>query len=504
MSDSPASGRTLEKRPSPDRRSWARRWFRRVVLALPVVFVLLLVSLFAARAYFRAIGQRALAAEMTRLDAEDPGWRFDDLMTAREKAAPSEDENSAVVVRRVRGLMPTEWNDWVTWQPAPAADAEPPPFNRRQRLEDLTRDAELAAATRPARDLGLTLRFHPRGYHVVTVEGILIKLDETIEARRVAHLMRTDAVLAAQEGDAVRGLRAAHAVLNTGRSIGDEPSLLSSIVHFACGTMAAEAAVRVLAITDPQNAAPELAALQVALEAELDEPVLVNGLRGERAVYDRFLGRVEDGALGADALARMGEMKPTSEGRVALYLRRGFIPEDHRRFLRFMSDFIAAAKGPPHERLRAAERVEAEIRADRDLRYPFHGILLPTVRKPIEASLQYRAELLSVTTLIACERFRLKHGRWPAALAELPKDLLPTVPIDPYNGEPMRFAKLDDGITVYSTGPGPNTDRNKQRRNNPLGGAELGWRLYDPNRRGLPPLPPAPEPDPAADPGAAP
>lgn len=488
MSESPA--------PPPKRRSWFRRWLRRALLTLPILAVLLVVVAFATREYFRATGQRALAVEIARLDAEDPKWRFDDLMAARALAAPPDAENSAVIVRRVHELMPAGWGKWM--ESRPTAD---PSLNRRQELKALIRDQALTDATRPARDLGLTLRDYPRGYHLVPVEPLFFYfLDEWKEARNVADLCRTDAVLAAQDGDSVRGLRAAHAALNVARSLGNESSLFSALSRFACSMISTEAAMRVLALSDTRGATNELVALQAALLAEADEPVLVYALRGERAVADRFLARLEDGTIGADDLARAAAAKdipkPLAVDSVTLYFRRGFIPEDRRRLLRSMSDYIAAAKGPPHERMTATERIRDDIWDARDTRYPYHLELVRHVRIEMAASVSVRARLLSAATLIACERFRIARGRWPESLAELPKELLATVPVDPYNGEPMKFARLPDGITVYSVGE---KDTRPNELTNPLGGTELGWRLYDPQQRGLPPLPPKKD-DPLADP----
>src|SRR5581483_9949149 len=57
-----------------------------------------------------------------------------------------------------------------------------------------------------------------------------------------------------------------------------------------------------------------------------------------------------------------------------------------------------------------------------------------------------------IITLVAVERYRLAHGHWPAALTDLVPDYLPKVPIDVYDGAPVRFRRLPDGVAVYSVG----------------------------------------------------
>jgi hypothetical protein len=470
-----------------------------------VLFVAALITLFGGRAYFRHTGQRDLNAEMARLDAEDPGWRWDELQAAREKAKPPEAEDSARIVREARGKLPAEWKEWT--QQSRVWSGDPLPLNHRIAFEDLFRDDELANATREARDLGLTLRSYPRGYHAVVVSNspFVESLEESQGAREVAHIVRLDAIWAAQQGDPVRGLGAAHATLNAARSLGDEPTFISSLIRFAIGMIAAETAMRVLALTDSKATLVELAEVQSALLKEAGEPILLNGLRGERAITHRFLSGLNDGTISADQLAKSGEMRPSPEYRTSFYFRRGFIPEDQRRYLRMMTNLIDAAKGPQQEQLARAKRIEDEVRANWSMWYPYHRLMLPGAIKLVDASLRHRAELLSVAALIACERFRLTRGRWPESLAELPKDLLPAIPIDPYTGEPMKFARLPDGITVYATPPKDMFDPGKKRLTNPLGETEVGWRLYDTQHRGLPPLPkPKPEAPEDLGPGQAP
>jgi hypothetical protein len=117
-------------------------------------------------------------------------------------------------------------------------------------------------------------------------------------------------------------------------------------------------------------------------------------------------------------------------------------------------------------------------------------LLVPACEKVATAGIRNRAELLCASTAIACERFRLAKGRWPGDLAEIPKEILPEVPLDPYTGGPLRYHRFVDGIAVYSVGDGdPNTARQQLENKDPLAGLGLGCRLWDPDKRGQPPLP---------------
>ena len=56
-------------------------------------------------------------------------------------------------------------------------------------------------------------------------------------------------------------------------------------------------------------------------------------------------------------------------------------------------------------------------------------------------------------TAIALKRFQLKHGNYPAQLSELAPEFLASVPLDPVDGQPLRYRLNADGnFLLYSIG----------------------------------------------------
>ena len=51
------------------------------------------------------------------------------------------------------------------------------------------------------------------------------------------------------------------------------------------------------------------------------------------------------------------------------------------------------------------------------------------------------------------ERYRLARGTWPAALADLPPGLLPSVPLDPFDAAPLCYQRIEHGVVISSIGP---------------------------------------------------
>jgi hypothetical protein len=129
-------------------------------------------------------------------------------------------------------------------------------------------------------------------------------------------------------------------------------------------------------------------------------------------------------------------------------------------------------------------------------------LVLGYARMDLDAHLGHTASAHCALAGIACERYRLKHGRWPASLDDLCPEFLPEVPVDPLGAGPVRYAKQSDGVVVYSaaeqrdrselTGglPPPITQRRPPRLPE---GVEIGFRLWNPDARRLPPPPDPPK-----------
>jgi hypothetical protein len=63
------------------------------------------------------------------------------------------------------------------------------------------------------------------------------------------------------------------------------------------------------------------------------------------------------------------------------------------------------------------------------------------------------------------------------------------VPADPFDGQPLRLKKLDDGLVIYSVGPDLADDGGEVRADQQVGGQpkDVGVRLWDPACRRQPP-----------------
>ena len=76
------------------------------------------------------------------------------------------------------------------------------------------------------------------------------------------------------------------------------------------------------------------------------------------------------------------------------------------------------------------------------------------------------------------------------SLTELSPDFLPAVPLDPFDGKPLRYQQLLDGVVIHSVGTNPA----KISHPGLPDGIDIGFRLWNPEARRQP-APPEPKDD---------
>src|SRR5207302_2417059 len=123
---------------------------------------------------------------------------------------------------------------------------------------------------------------------------------------------------------------------------------------------------------------------------------------------------------------------------------------------------------------------------------PLLKSLVPALSKIGDAYLRSQAGLHCAIAALGVERFRVQTGHWPDSLDDVvAAKLLDKVPLDVYDGKPLRYRKTADGVVVYSVGPyGTNTGKTLDGNGN-LDPAVQRYelRLWDVNQRRQPPRP---------------
>ncbi len=75
--------------------------------------------------------------------------------------------------------------------------------------------------------------------------------------------------------------------------------------------------------------------------------------------------------------------------------------------------------------------------------------VLPTMTRVAELDVRVRAHLELAKAALAIERCRLATGQVPEKLEELVPQYLEQVPIDPFDGQPVRYRRTQPGYVLY-------------------------------------------------------
>ncbi len=483
----------------PRRRPWWRRWLRRVVLML----LLALVGL-GFRGYYRHRKvTRELEAALAALDHDETGWRLKDIEAAR--ADVPEEANSARCIVAVAKLLKEAAPSPHGWPPAEFADAfkDLPP---EERLDD-ARAARLRAElekVRPALELARTLERLPAGRHRIQyLRNVMdTRLDDQQQTRNVTGLLSFDAMQRSDKNDGAGALRACRAALNAARSIGDEPFFVTQLVRAACVVVACRGVERALAQTEPPP--EDLARTQRQLEGEDAYNGLFVSLRGERAVWHEMFDALESGDVPLTDLAGSGAAKPDWSDHLLGWAIRDNLRAEHPLFLSLMTRRITETELPLEEQGAIDRDLAAQVKA-----LPREAVVtrvsLTAIPRVGEAECRKHAHVRCLAAALAAERYRRQHGAWPESLDKLVPGLLTELPLDPSDGEPLRYRRLADGVTIYAVGKdGVDNGGVFDRENGIRPGTDIGIRLWDVKHRRQPPRPKEKAPEEPGAPGGPP
>jgi hypothetical protein len=451
---------TVPARSTSGRRRWP------FLLGIPLQIVMM--AAFGAGVYLRWKVDHRLADAKSAADEDDPYWRLDDLMAHRDPVTYA--ENSATVVAEALELLPENWPAG----PAPPAGTPRPPssgaseaYDRLNETEDNVRpdDATVVAIRhelekyREAVQIARTVMYYDRGRHELEIGPTVIDtlLPETQASRTPTRLLSADAAIRSLDGDLDGALDSCRAMLSTGRSIGDEPFLISQLVRTAIGMVAMKSTRRVLGQGEPSDAA--LARLQALILDELAQPLLWYGVRGERASLIEMIRRIRDGEIPVSALSN--EHSTADPGglrtRIAPW---GKLMYDNQMAvaLELLNEAVSIAQRPTNEQPALWEAWDAEIGRVRRTWHFEHTasiaiLMMPAITTSTSGFTRHDAELGATAILLAAERHRRRSGTWPASIQDIDADILPNPPLDPFSGQPFRMEHRDGRLFIYSLGP---------------------------------------------------
>jgi hypothetical protein len=409
-----------------------------------------------------------------QVDRLDPTWR--EGISALDPIL--DEENSAFMIESAVDKIPVGWSALKgKWPPLELDPAKPIPAPLLAELQ--VRRDEAAGALAEAR----ALSDHPRGRFRRWTVGVARGVSRSRQmVETVSGLLYLDALIRIEEKDLEGTATDIRAMICTGRSIDREPSLAAQAGRVNCVVPAVATLERLLA--HGQLPGPVLASLQKLLVDEATHPLALISLRGDRAWAEKLNEQVRAGEAGVSALFDSGP--PPS----FMYSWRT-LRENQSRLLEENTRLVEIAKLPAEQQGPAFRRHQDDYMAEwnnRDIlgrlyTFPFHDSFMSSLAAGAWQS-RHRAHLSLAIFALASERFRLDHGRWPDAPAELIPAYLSSVPYDPYSGDPLHWKRDQYGLIIYSVDANGKDDGGIWSPGNPYSyNQDLGFRLGDPKRR---------------------
>jgi hypothetical protein len=442
-------------------------------------------------AYDRWQQQRAWQEACAEADRLDPGWRWDDLRAARPPLPPK--RNSVAHVEAALKLLP----EWVKPGRLKDRDAdkeyqEMPP-RQRPSPPVVAGLRELLDAAAPALAEADALADCPDGW-VALPDSPTIRADFGNPMGFLTlyrGLLHPRLVLQAEAGDPDAALATVRALVHASGPLADGPTLMNVLVAVALRVCVAQDLERVLAQGEPSPAA--LDATRRVLEAELDRPMLLAALRGQRASLEDTVRALDEGRVIWDEVTNLPYWSDPRirTGRTAAdrWLSRlaggGFTRANATAAVRHYTWLIECLKECPDGLLaRSGEWAALRRQLPRGVASYFDSL----VRYDADMR-RDEARFRAAAVALAAESFRRAEGRWPKRFDELVPKYLTAVPRDPFDQAPLKLAGRGDGLVIYSVGPDGKDDGGALRPEDQRNGEDVGIRLWDADRRRQPPPP---------------
>lgn len=296
--------------------------------------------------------------------------------------------------------------------------------------------------------------------------GADTKLPHLVELRKLALLEQFRAFNASDSNQPAIASAAVISILGMASTLDQEPSLISKLVRLAMLNIAIATLER--GMNQVSLSESELRGLDLAFFKAVDTNQLADGLVGDRAMMIRYfrmtsaeIKRYSESSAGDNKGAQAGPQIPGS--RPMLFRVTGFFERDLRFYLEIMETNISLAKMPPPKSV-LVSNVEAELRKQSQGEfYIMSTMLLPTINSLITRDISDQAQVRTAQVALKIELYRTLNGHLPETLGELVPQYLPAVPIDPFDGQPLRFHHLDKGYVVYSVGQDGHDNGGRER-----------------------------------------
>lgn len=292
------------------------------------------------------------------------------------------------------------------------------------------------------------------------------------EVRKYTQLLQLEAILAAENNTPDAAFHSIKSIFSVAGSMKKEPLLVSQYVHVACQSLGISSIEYTLNRTDFSD--EQILELCVLLDKIEDSNGMFNGVLGERVFALDML--MHPNSMYFDINSSNGSINLFSLTPVLfLYRAAGLSESDSILFLDYTDDVIKAWEIPPYQRQEAAKALDLKINNVPKKHILFHQVV-PSFGRTIVNDIRKIARIRAARTALAIQRYRSKYNKLPDSIENVIPDYLDSVPLDPFDGQEIRYKKLNEGYVVYSIGEDQIDDGGREK---PKDNKQNGNSTYD-------------------------
>lgn len=285
-----------------------------------------------------------------------------------------------------------------------------------------------------------------------------------VPMRNAAQWLAADAIVALHVHDRTRALSNVHALVQLTEFHREEPALVSQMIRVAITGLG-------LAVTWQAMQNPELTESELALmQADWEKVDLLKSLEvaylGIRAMTDMLFAEMIDRGALQTKHTYLQVANPSFRERLeetfAAFLWQFGGEEDmvlaFQHFQTSLENIRALQRQKPWPEVEVElqgllSEIQAASTGLRKYRHPISSLLFPNFSRAIRTVVRHDTQRRLTITAIALKRYQLQRRQFPAELNELVPAFLTAVPVDPMNGQPLRYRRNADGsFTLYSVG----------------------------------------------------
>jgi hypothetical protein len=289
------------------------------------------------------------------------------------------------------------------------------------------------------------------------------------QIRTLAHAIALKAALSIENNQASDWPEQVLLLLKLSSTLDDEPDLQSHLLRNSVIRTAVAVTELGFSQTNPDD--NSCRHLEAAFAQAAATNSLPGALIGERAimipVFRLSWSEIQNASQNEDTTGQPRKPQRYS-GKPTFFLwLSGMFERDLNFYLQVMDKGITTASLPAPTNLSLTNDLNEEMHVAQKRAYFLTEMYLPSLSSVIRREASTRASIELAQLAAAAAQYHNVHGTWPDDLKQLIPQFLHAVPIDPIDGQPLRYRLTTNGYVVYSVGLDGHDDGGKERPNHP-------------------------------------